>query len=86
MAEQESKKKVINRLRTIKGHIQGIENMVESGKGCNEILIQIAAIKQSIHKVGLVIMEEQASQCLSDENMDKDKIEELIRLMFNYTK
>lgn len=86
MAEQDAKKKIINRLKTIKGHIQGIENMIESGKSCNDVLIQIAAIKQSIHKVGLAIMEEQASTCLADESMDKEKIEELIKLMFNYTK
>jgi len=87
MPNQEEKKKIINRLKTIKGHIQGIENMVESDKNCDEILVQIAAIKQSIHKVGLAVMESHASQCfLDDENMDKEKLEDLIKLIFNYTK
>ena len=87
MGTVESKKKIINRLKTIKGHIQGIENMVEEDKSCEEILIQIAAIKQSIHKAGLAIMEEHASHCfIDDEDMDKEKLEELIKLIFNYTK
>lgn len=87
MSSPESKKKIINRLRTIKGHIQGIENMVENDKSCDEILVQIAAIKQSIHKTGLAIMETHASNCfLEDEEMDKEKLEELIKLIFNYTK
>ncbi len=87
MATEEQKKKIINRLKTIKGHIQGIENMVEADKGCDEILIQVAAVKQSIHKVGLAIMESHASECMMDENqMDKDKIEDLIKMIFNYTK
>lgn len=87
MATTDSKKKIINRLRTIKGHIQGIENMVESDKSCEEILIQIAAIKQSIHKTGLAIMEEHASHCfVDDEEMDKERLEELIKLIFNYSK
>ena len=86
MATEEQKKKIINRLKTIKGHIQGIENMVEADKGCDEILIQVAAVKQSIHKVGLAIMESHASECMMDENqMDKDKIEDLIKMIFNYT-
>ncbi|MBM7561853.1 metal-sensitive transcriptional regulator [Fusibacter tunisiensis] len=84
---EESKKKIINRLRTIKGHVQGIEKMVEEDKGCEDVLVQIAAIKQSIHKVGLAIMEQQASSCFSlDDHVDKEKMEELIRLMFNYSK
>lgn len=87
MPEQDAKKKIINRLKTIKGHIAGIENMVENGKQCDEILIQIAAVKQSIHKVGLAIMEEHATSCFMDETtMDKEKMEELIKLMFNYSK
>lgn len=87
MSTQEDKKKIINRLKTIKGHIQGIENMVESEKGCDEVLVQIAAVKQSIHKVGLAIMESHASQCVVDEDkMDKEKMEELIKMIFNYTK
>lgn len=87
MADQEQKKKIINRLKTIKGHIQGIENMVESEKNCDEVLVQVAAVKQSIHKVGLAIMEAHASQCfVEDEKMDKEKMEELIKLIFNYTK
>jgi DNA-binding FrmR family transcriptional regulator len=87
MADQDQKKKIINRLKTIKGHIQGIENMVETEKNCDEILVQVAAVKQSIHKVGLAIMESHASQCfVEDEKMDKEKMEELIKLIFNYTK
>jgi len=87
MSDQEQKKKIINRLKTIKGHIQGIENMIESDKNCDEILVQVAAVKQSIHKVGLAIMESHASQCfIEDEKMDKEKMEELIKLIFNYTK
>ena len=87
MADQDQKKKIINRLKTIKGHIQGIENMVESEKNCDEILVQVAAVKQSIHKVGLAIMESHASQCfVEDEKMDREKMEELIKLIFNYTK
>lgn len=87
MSTPESKKKIINRLKTIKGHIQGIENMIENDKGCDEVLIQIAAIKQSIHKVGLAVMEEHASHCfIEDQAVDKEKMEELIKLMFNYTK
>lgn len=87
MPELDEKKKIINRLKTIKGHIQGIENMVESEKGCDEILIQIAAVKQSIHKVGLAIMEAHASECMiDDEKLDKTKVEEMIKMIFNYSK
>jgi len=91
MAESDEKKKIVNRLRTIKGHIQGVEDMIDSGRGCDEVLVQIAAIKQSVHKVGLAIMESHAATCMMDlDDLDQEKMQErmheLIKMMFNYSK
>ncbi|SHK43907.1 metal-sensitive transcriptional regulator [Paramaledivibacter caminithermalis] len=90
MANENSKKKIINRLRTLKGHIAGIEKMVEEGKDCEDILIQIAAVKSSIHKIGTIIVEEHALDCLlredDDERFDKEKVKKVIKTLINYTK
>lgn len=90
MSQDVTKKKIINRLRTIKGHVQGIEKMIEEDACCDDLLVQIAAVKQSIHKVGLVIMEEQASQCFfQDQEMpteQEEKMKKLMKTLFNYTK
>jgi len=86
----DSKKKLINRLRTIKGHIAGVERMIEEGKTCDELLIQIAAIKSSINKVGLLIMEENALECLNSttdgDMISKDRIEDVIKTFIKYSK
>lgn len=88
--QDQARKNIINRLRTIQGHISGIEKMIEDGKGCDEVLLQIGAIKSSIHKVGLVIMEEHAMECLmtpsGDEQTDKSKMEHVIKTIINYSK
>ncbi|MCK8059237.1 MULTISPECIES: metal-sensitive transcriptional regulator [unclassified Fusibacter] len=86
----DAKKKIINRLKTIKGHIAGIEKMIEEDKPCEDILLQIAAIKSSVHKVGIVIMEEHAMQCMvtdDDGNLvDKKQMENVIKTLLNYSK
>ncbi|WP_432662278.1 metal-sensitive transcriptional regulator [Wukongibacter baidiensis] len=90
MANEESRKKITNRLRTLKGHIAGIEKMVEEGKECEDILIQIAAVKSSMHKIGMIIVEEHALDCLlnqeDDECIDKEKAKKVIKTLLNYTK
>ncbi|MCT4564864.1 MAG: metal-sensitive transcriptional regulator [Maledivibacter sp.] len=87
---EDSKKKIISRLRTLKGHIAGIEKMVEDGKNCEDILIQISAIKSSIHKIGTIIVEEHAIDCLlskeDDGEFDKEKAKKVIKTLINYTK
>ncbi|MDK2918668.1 MAG: hypothetical protein PWQ37_1401 [Candidatus Petromonas sp.] len=89
MPSESSRKDIINRLRTLKGHIAGIEKMVEEGKNCEDILLQIAAIKSSIHKVGMIIIEEHAVDCLlgeDDEPLERGKVEKIIKTLMNYMK
>ncbi|MCH4891067.1 metal-sensitive transcriptional regulator [Acidaminobacter sp. JC074] len=86
----EPRKKIINRLRTIKGHIAGIEKMVEDEKPCDEILVQIAAIKSSVNKVGLAILENNAESCMlhPDENgkVDQEEVRKVMQSFINFTK
>ncbi|MGI6702486.1 MAG: metal-sensitive transcriptional regulator [Clostridia bacterium] len=80
---------VLNRLKTIKGHITGIEKMIEEGKTCEEILLQIAAVRSSIEKTGLMILEEHSVDCLFGEIRDdkaKEKIESVISSIIKYMK
>lgn len=87
---EDSKKKIINRLRTIKGHIAGIERMVEENKSCDEILIQIAAIRSSVNKVGLAILENNAESCIlnidEDGKVDQEDVRRVIQSFVNFTK
>ncbi|WP_026486139.1 metal-sensitive transcriptional regulator [Caldanaerobius polysaccharolyticus] len=83
------KKDIIFRLRTIKGHIDGIEKMVEEGKTCDEILLQIAAIKSSIEKVGYSILENHAKECLVDiekQGVNVEKVNKVIQSVLKFVK
>lgn len=80
---------MLNRLKTIKGHIGGIERMIEDGKGCQEVLLQIAAVKASLEKVGYSLLEEHAVQCLVKDNsgkVDADEVTELINTILKFAK
>jgi len=83
---EDIKKDVINRLKTIKGHINGIEKMIEEDKGCYDILIQINAIKASIEKVGTLIIEENSKVCLTKDNVTPEEVEEIIKSIIKFMK
>ncbi|WZL73454.1 metal-sensitive transcriptional regulator [Clostridiaceae bacterium 35-E11] len=91
MSKEAAKKDIINRLRTIKGHIAGIEKMIEEdSKTCDDILLQIAAVKASIHKVGLVIMEDHVKDCLlhfeEGETLNKEQVEKVLTTIVKFAK
>ncbi len=81
MSDDIIKMEVLNRLKTIKGHLSGIEKMVEDGKSCEEILLQIAAVRSSVEKTGLMLLEEHAVECLVEDIASKESKEKLERII-----
>ena len=78
----EEKKLIINRLNRISGQINGINKMVESDAYCNDVLVQLSAVKNSIKSLSTHILENHLYVCVTRdlENGDLDAIDELISL------
>ena len=72
-------KAVINRLSKIIGHLESIKRMVESGRDCSEVLIQLAAVKSAVNSTGKVILKDHLDHCIIDavEQQDMAAIKEL---------
>lgn len=78
----EEKKLIINRLNRIEGQIGGIRRMIENDAYCNDVLIQLSAVKSSVKSLSTYILENHLYTCVSRdlENGDLDSIDELISL------
>jgi len=55
---------IVNRLSRIEGHVRSIKTMVQEGRDCSDVLIQIAAVRSAIDKVGRVVLEDHLESCL----------------------
>ena len=60
----ENTKAVLNRMSRAIGHMESIKKMVEDGRDCSEVLIQIAAVRSAINNIGKIILEDHISHCL----------------------
>ncbi|MEG0775431.1 metal-sensing transcriptional repressor [Clostridium sp.] len=77
--EHENTKAVVNRLSRAIGHLESVKRMVEDGKDCSEILIQIAAVKSAVNNIGKIILQDHINNCVVDavETGDKKVLEDL---------
>ena len=57
-------KAVLNRLSRAIGHLESIRRMVEEGRDCSEVLIQLSAVKSAINNAGKVILKDHIEHCL----------------------
>ena len=51
-------KAVLNRLARAIGHLESVKKMVEDGRDCSEVLIQLSAVRSAINNIGKVILED----------------------------
>ena len=65
-------KAVMNRLARISGHLEAIKRMVEEGRDCSDILIQISAVDSALVSVGKVILRDHIDHCIVDAVKDND--------------
>ena len=72
-------KAVLNRLSRAIGHLGSVKTMVENGRDCSEVLIQLAAVRSAIDGISEVILQDHVEHCLKDaaETGDKQAFEEL---------
>ena len=78
----DDKKLIINRLNRIAGQINGIKKMVENDEYCNDLLVQLSAVKNSVKSLSTHILENHLYMCVPTalENGELDTIDELISL------
>lgn len=55
MAHDETRE-ILNRLARIKGHIQGISEMVEAERPSHDVIMQIVAARSALNKVAQIIL------------------------------
>lgn len=59
-----NKKKVVNRLARIEGHVRSIKTMVDNDRDCSEVLIQIAAVRKALDNTAKVILKDHLEHCI----------------------
>ena len=72
-------KAVLNRLSRAIGHLESVRRMVEDGRDCTEVLVQLAAVRSALNNTAKVILKDHIEHCLSDavQTGDVESIEEL---------
>ena len=84
----ENTKAVLNRLSRAIGHLQSVRRMVEDGRDCTEVLVQVAAVRSAIDNAGKVILQDHLKHCIIDAAREGDQqaIDDLCKAIDKYIK
>ena len=81
-------KAVVNRLSKAIGHLESIKRMVESGRDCSEVLVQLSAVKAAINNTGKIILQDHIQHCVVDaiETGDEQVLKDLNEAISKFIK
>ncbi len=57
-------KAVADQLARTAGHVSAIKRMVEEGRDCPDVLMQLAAVRAGIDRVSRLVLEDHIESCL----------------------
>jgi len=58
--------KVINRLKRAQGQLAGVVRMLEEGRDCEDVVMQLSAVSRALDKAGFAIIATGMKQCLAE--------------------
>lgn len=73
MCRHENTKAVINRLSRAAGHVNAVKRMVEEGRDCSDVLIQLAAVRAELTNVGKLVLKDHIEHCIVDAVQNDDE-------------
>jgi DNA-binding FrmR family transcriptional regulator len=77
----EHKTAALNRLKTVRGHIEAVITMVEDERYCPDIMKQVSALQGSLEGVNRVLLENHVETCVMhavDEGRTTEIVDELL--------
>ncbi len=68
---------VVNRLARAIGHLESVKRMVEDGRDCTEVLVQLAAVRSALNSTAKIILKDHIEHCIAGAESGDHALEEL---------
>lgn len=75
----ESKQQLLNRLKSVEGHVRGVQRMIEEDSYCVDIIKQTLAVQRALEKFNSIILERHLQGCVttairSDDTSERERV------------
>jgi len=64
--KDQHKQTALNRLKTVRGHLEGVIGMVDDERYCPEIMKQVSALQASLERVNRILLQNHLETCVNE--------------------
>lgn len=71
----DAKEEILARLKRAEGQLRGVQKMVEEERSCQDLIIQLIAVKEAVTQVALTVLSNQLISCLKKDIAEGQSVE-----------
>ena len=82
--KEEHKRSALNRLKTVRGHLDAVIGMVEDERYCPDVMKQVSALQGSLERVNRILLQNHLETCVTHavaEGRTAEIVDELMETM-----
>lgn len=73
---------IVKRLKRAQGQMGAVIRMLEEGRPCNDVIMQIAAVGKAVNTAAFKLIAANLKECLIDNESDSEAMTEQLQKMF----
>lgn len=64
--EPQVERRIVNRLKRIEGQVRGVQRLISEHQSCDDVLMQVGALRQALTGVAVELLEGHMSTCVAE--------------------
>ena len=65
-------RKIVNRVSRSIGHLESVKRMLEDGRDCSDVLIQLSAVEAELNSTGRALLKQHMEHCIVEAVQEND--------------
>jgi len=82
LADQEQVVAISKRIKRAQGQLGAVARMLEEGRNCDEIVIQMSAVSKAVNTAAFTLISASLKECLVDGKTNQEAVTERLQKLF----
>lgn len=82
LSDQDQVAAIAKRIKRAQGQLGAIARMLEEGRSCDEIVIQMSAVSKAVHTAAFTLISSSLQECMLDDKRNSEETMKKLQKLF----
>ena len=82
LADEETINMLVSRVKRAQGQLGAVARMLEEGRNCEEIVIQMSAVSKAVHTAAFTLISSSLEECIIEGKTNQRAVTEKLQKLF----